>query len=1308
MGAESSVQRDRRSTDDASASAGDLSSETLREGGSAPGIKSLQKNGHVSSMTSVNGQSQDDTLAEVGQPDGVSVAQKEEASENMDTIQGEAAPQVNAEKESPDAGDMSAAEEEAAEEKPVDTGEVGFKKIFRFAGFKFTLKKDKSEEKDPVKLLTVQDKEGEEVSKTDELTKEDEVSAAEEKSTAEEREADSEASNAKANINGDGDKAETAAAPAEDTATKDTDEKVKEGETEKETETTVSSFRKLFNGGLFSNLRKKASIKKTKDDEDKETAVEEETVKIEETAAPVEEKDEAEREPKEAAPVTTVEEDSDPKEAALATPELVKSETTAESGVTAESATTTEEEKAKPQGSPLKKLFTGAGLKKLSTKKQKAKKDIESKPSESGEPAAEQLQSSAESADAPKTDSGPSSPEESGEHDKAAAVSQGESPQETDGEVVSDGEKKKEGLIAWSSFKKLVTPKKRVKRSSESEDEATSEKPAKSATLSSSESAALADKNAEEETKEGPSTEEEPNPEKLVSSTEEPKKKMDTSVSWDALMCMGGPKRRSRKTSDSDDEETKIEEELQAPAEGEVESKAEAAIETSQNTECEGELSTSEPVSSPQERESAWDTLKRMVMPKNKAKSEEKPEEAPEQVQSDGEAPKEESSFSLKKFLPGCRKKKSEKQASSEQGSGEEEDTPAVVPLSEFNEQPEAEQEAATEAAKLPAEERPASWIPAVVEDADNKHDDLSDIPEEAENAVTPKSIDTDTMEDETLDAIEHKPPTGQAKPVIPAAPQGSKPESAKNITGEIPSKTSVTEDVLTEVASEKSECQPQAESKTNAVLKSHRCEEAVAICTGLGTKGMAVAATEGPATLNRESVGVICDTVSTNVSEMEQQLSPEEATVTEVTVAMTPVQQGETIVLEPAVQSLGEAVDIQEASENCEAEIETAMVDMTKENKIFNPVALSSQEFPVITETVVHVAPEPEHPEHVPPPKVVTVLETVSGEQTQGQETKEKDSGLEAMAATILQTVHSETCALIDQATEKMNEIKEEVQQETEIEAQSIVIAQAVIQEAIEKVSDGAPESKDPTDPTTASPESITAVATTEKEMELSTENAVISDVSIIVACEKSPEPLCLAMEVIGSVPEEIVTSLDTAIEEEKQEEELNKAMEVTVEGEVEIKEENESENEQVEKERSKGGIDDVLETDAKEAAEKVEPQSVEAKSEAPSKQDKDNVQAVLQMAQVMEGPLVEEDSSSTMAEGSEVKPSTSPEECQETTSAEVSSPREVPLAEPSHPETEKSSSLKCAEVMAQVIEVIEEAVKEIEPPSTEITAAS
>ncbi|KAK9531507.1 hypothetical protein VZT92_010928 [Zoarces viviparus] len=1389
----------------------------------------------------------------VGQPDGV--AQKEETPETMDTIQSEVAPQVNGEKESPDANDISAVEEKAAEEKPEDASEVGFKKIFRFVGFKFTLKKDKSEEKDPVKLLTVKDKEeGEEVGVTDEPTKEEEAATAEEKSSTEEKEADTEASTAEA------DKAETTDAPAEDTAAEATDEGA-----EKEGETTLSPFRKLFSGGLFSNLRKKASIRKTKEEEDKEAAVEEETAKTEDAAAAAEEKEEKD------------DVDQETKEEVPTTPEEVKSESTPESEVTVETpaATTTDEtkpeeekaepsaeeekapaevtteaellssqEKAKPQGSPLKKLFTGAGLKKLSTKKQKAKKDTETKLTETGEQAAEQLQSSTESAENPKADSGPSSPEESGEHVIAVEVTQNESSQETDGEVASDGEKKKEGIIAWSSFKKLVTPKKRVKRSSESEDEATGEKPAKSATLSSSESAPLADKSVEEEAKEDKPTEEEPkteNTEKLVSSTEEPKKKMDTSVSWEALMCMGGPKKRTRKTSDSDDEETKVEEESTAAAlEGEQVGKTEAAIVSSQNTDSDGEVvSSPEPLSPPPERESTWDTLKRMVMPKNKAKVEEKAEDTTEQVQSDSEAPKDESSFSLRKLFPGRKKKKAEKQASTEQGE-EDSDTPAVVPLSDYEDQVEAEQKAPEEPAevqiKVSTEDRSPSWIPAPVEDGDDKHDQLSDIPEEAENAATPKSVDTDIAEDEaedkdnlslevpkrTLSLAEVKPvaqaPSAETTPIL----QRPKPESAQEVMegiqaeiSEIPPQTNMTvEDVPVEVVSDKTEYEPpteNAESKTHAILEPHARDEAMAICTGLGTKEIAKLALEKPVMPIVEPLPVIRDVVITQTSVEEKSAITEEAIITETALFNAEVHQVDTIELEPVVESSqGELTAIEAGSESHEPEIEMVGIVSTvqEESEIIQPTTLSENspkdvmrgdpitptlETAVCTQSVEVTEPsvetkevkmdveqlaaieqntvkevvesvtaeivstigeitketEPTIPVAVPSDAVViseTVVlvapvsvaasdmvamestpEAVGDDSIQVQETKEEGEVEETVEATTAQTAASEISAVTEQSSKDMEEIQVDVQQTSEIEAQSIVIAQAVIQDAVDKVSEDASESKKPTTPTP-----VQAVATTEEKIEIT---PIISDTPVAVVCgqqaSKSPQLLHVAMEVIDPIQVEVTESLDASVEVKKSAEGLLKAVEVKVSEEigveeevVEIKAESQTgeEPEEVKEEQSKEDVE-VQEPDVEEAAEEVEPQSEESKSEAPSEQNKEKVleihmplQVVLQTAQVFEEPSVEEeaaeefDCNGSVAEDTDIKAkrvstesklSTLSEEPQAT--AEASAPGQVTEAE-----TAETPSGKCAEVMAQVIEVIEEAVKEIEPVSTEITAAS
>ncbi|KAM8832872.1 A-kinase anchor protein 12b isoform 2-T2 [Spinachia spinachia] len=1443
MGAESSLQRDGKDQEDA-------------EGSSVHDSKVLEKSGQISSMTSLNGHSEDNTLAEVGQPDGV--AQKEEVPEMIDTVQGDVAPEVNSdkvEKESPDANDISAVEEKAAEEKPEDANEVGFKKIFRFVGFKFTLKKDKSEEKEPVKLLTVKDKEeGEEVGVTDEPTKEEEAATAEEKSSTEEKEADAEASTDEAEAI-TADQAETTDAPAEDKAAEATVEGA-----EKEGETTISPFRKLFSGGLFSNLRKKASIRKTKEEEDKVAAVEEETAKTDDTATAVEEKkekDEVDQENNEETPTTpedvksasTPEPEVTGEAPAAATTEETKpeeekaqpsaEEETVPAEVTTEAELLSSQEKVKPQGSPLKKLFAGAGLKKLSTKKQKAKKDTETKLT--AEHAAEQLQSSTESAEEPKTDSVPASPEDVGEDVIAVEVTQNESSQETDGEVTSDGEKKKEGIIAWSSFKKLVTPKKRVKRSSESEDEATSEKPAKSATLSSSESAPLADKSVEEEAEEEKPTEEEPkteNTEKLASSTEEPKKKMDNSVSWEALMCMGGPKKRTRKTSDSDDEETKVEEESVAAAlEVEQVGKTEAAIVSSQTTESDGEVgSSAEPLSPSPERESTWDTLKRMVMPKNKAKVDEKPEESMEQVQSDSETPKDESSFSLRKLFPGRRKKKAEKQASTEQ-SEEDSDTPAVVPLSEYEDQVEPADQAIQEKpaevqVDVSTEDRSPSWIPAAVEDGDDKHEQLSDIPEEAEHAATPKSVDTDIAEEETEDkdnlSLEVPKRTGRRlstaevtsfAPTLSAeitlVPKGPKTESAEPVMeslqaeiSEIPPQTSVTVEIVpVEVGSAQTEYEPpteNAKSKTYSILEPHAHNDAMAICTGLGTKEIAKVAFQKPVVPVVEAVAVINDGLTSQLSVEDKPAVAEEAIFTEIAVCNVQLHQVDITELEPVVEGSpgdltatkaaaeshepeiemvvsvstvqGEFGIIQPSSENipeevirgdpitptheaaictqsvqiAEPSVETKEVKIvveqlaaTEQNSIREEVQCVSAEIVstmeatqicvpneneqtisvvepseavVMSETVILVAPVGATASG--PAALETTSEAVDEESVQVQQTKAEVGPQEAVEA------KSEISAVTEQPSKDVEESMAEVEPTGEIEAQSIAITQAVIQDAVDKVSEDAPEPEP--EPATSTP--VQAVATIEQEMETS---PVISDTPVAVVCEKpaskSPQLLHVALEVIDSVTVEATESLEASVEEKEPAKGLLKAMEVKVSEEIVVDEEvveieavsqAGEENERVDEEPSKDEGAEVHKVSVEEAAEEVQQQSEESKSEAPSEQSEEEVleihmpvQVVLQTAQVFEEPSVEEevaegfDCNGSLAEDTDVKSAATRRKFPTLSEEPQAAPGQDTGAEAEAPVT---PSVKCAEVMAQVIEVIEEAVKEIEPVSTEITAAS
>ncbi|XP_041071788.1 A-kinase anchor protein 12-like isoform X2 [Carcharodon carcharias] len=362
------------------------------------------------------------------------------------------------------------------------------------------------------------------------------------------------------------------------------------------------------------------------------------------------------------------------------------------------------QEKAKLQGSPLKKLFTGSSIKKLSGKKTKAKKG-ETNLGDAGDDV--RLQSSTESEGSPegqKPDTPLTSPEEMGEKIPVETVEMPDVHPEAEGvNGAANGETKKESITAWASFKKLVTSKKRSKVPSESDKEDEPIDKAKSATISSNESAASVDN------EEAKSVAEE---QSLEQSTEDPKKKADAPVSWEALICVGSSKKRARKLSDS--EAPKLNEEAQKLTEdsSQVQDGAEELKASSlQDTDQEQGGASPEGVASPVEGEvsgvaSTWESFKRLVTSRRKSKSklEERVDESvtsPEAVLPETESAKEESWASFKKLIPGRRKKRSDAKPEQSLAEGvgketnwtefgvsksdEESDTPAVVPLSEYD-----------------------------------------------------------------------------------------------------------------------------------------------------------------------------------------------------------------------------------------------------------------------------------------------------------------------------------------------------------------------------------------------------------------------------------------------------------------------------------------------------------------------------------------------------------------------------------------------------------------------------------------------
>uniref|UniRef100_A0A8C1KND2 A kinase (PRKA) anchor protein 12b n=1 Tax=Cyprinus carpio TaxID=7962 RepID=A0A8C1KND2_CYPCA len=802
-----------------------------------------------------------------GQTD--TITQKEDSPETTEVHQEEVALQVNGDKgdNSANVDEITATEEKAEEEKQEEVNEVGFKKIFRFVGFKFTLKKDKNEKTEPVQLLTVKEAESGADATSEEKKEEP---ATEEDKSVEDKSPETTEKDKKATTEEVIDKAEEPAdqtlvdVPSEtEKASEEVTEKSaeemesiseKEPESEVPTESptsplsqeTQSPFKRFFTQGIFSNLRKKASFKKPKDEEQvKEKSAEEDIQETEETA-----------------------------EGAIEGSEEAKQKRTDYS---------------------------------------------------------------------------------------AQAV-------ETNGEpVTSDSEKKKDGILPWSSFKKLVTPKKRVKRPSESEDEAPGDKP-KSSTLSSTESAIFDEKTDEpkpseevpSESKEESQTESkaEPKVEKPEPVAEEPKRKMDTSVSWEALICVGSSKKRARKSSDSDDEEPKIEEEVQQS--GEEQTKAtESPLVSSGEADHENSASSPEPE---EELVSTWESFKRLVTHRKKPKAEDKSDDAsgPEHTTSDSEAPKEESSFSLRKLIPR-RKKKSDgkqEQISSDIGSAEDDsDTPAVVPLSEYENEPTAEvavkaeevkqESAPVTQAKASDEDRSPSWISTTVENVedDTEGKQLSDIPEEGDTAATPKSTDNTIAEDiveltsEAVTALEQVEDTEMISAVSRVTTSPVTSGETTPVPGDcVEKKTdvvlqeavetfSVTTNAMAVTMTKEQEnivavttdalLVESAIKDEKTVLVAHEKTEAIAVCTGLVTSEIKAveeeSLTQKPSV---ESITVVSQVLVTELAVEDKTQEPEKSSVTEDEVHEAQMSGGQTELTENAIDEKTQFEEIKETPE--------------------------------------------------------------------------------------------------------------------------------------------------------------------------------------------------------------------------------------------------------------------------------------------------------------------------------------------------------------------------------------------------------
>ncbi|XP_051951366.1 A-kinase anchor protein 12-like isoform X2 [Xyrauchen texanus] len=1111
----------------------------------------------------------------VGQTDAIS--QKEDNPETIEVHQEEVAPQVNGEKEGDDsanADEITTTEEKVVEEKQEEANEVGFKKIFRFVGFKFTLKKDKNEKAEPVQLLTVKEaesgasdaatEENKEKSVTKESKSEEEISA---ETTEKKKEATAEDATDKAeeptdqpemNATAVSEKSsdEVPVKSAEETGT--TLEKEPEPEVPMESSTSPPSqesqspFRRFFTQGIFSNLRKKTSFKKSKDEEQvKEKSVEEDIKKAEETADDAVESTEEAKVHAEKGPAETeqIEKLTETVETEVDTAEFTSNDTEEQKDLKVEAETTSvvetvtqtetaeapvaetsddaqpsndakpandksdisvevnieaeilsSQEKAKAQGSPLKKLFTGAGLKKLSSKKQKSKKEADSKQTESGEQAAEQILQSTESTEPQKPGSGESSPDESAEH-VVVEVTQAEVAQavEAEGEpATSDSEKKKDGILPWSSFKKLVTPKKRVKRPSESEDEAPGDK-LKSSTLSSTESAVFDEKtdetkpseDAPSESKEESQEEskDEPKAEKTEPVAEEPKRKIDTSVSWEALICVGSAKKRARKTSDSDEEEFKIEEQVQQSGEEQAKT-AESPVVSSGEADHENLASSPEPE---EDLVSTWESFKRLVTQRKKPKAEDKSDEAsgPEQTTSDSEIPKEESSFSLRKFIPRRKKKSDGKQVSLDVGSAEDDsDTPAVVPLSEYDNEPSAEvaikaeeikQEVApVTQAQASTEDRAPSWISTTVENVEDETEgkQLCDIPEEGDAVATPKSTDDTIAEDivkltseavttleqvetEMVSAVTHILVTsGEMTPVSGDSMEKTDvvlQEDAENIsvtTSNVDITMTEAEeknfDITTDVYQVESAIK---EEKT--VLVAYEKTEATAICTGLDTREIQAVEEECISKPSVESVTAVSQALVTGLAVEDKTEKPETASVTEVEFHEAQVSEVQTELKEELQSPLENAVE--------EKPLQEVPADETAESKEdLIPVVTPTEEFAVIRETVCVISSTLESTDsqtaelaHDAAMENVPLVLPSSDHKIQVIVNDVEVVTSQRFVEGNCEVTSTNVCVVVEEVCENMKEVElikaDKVREAEIIKKQSSVIVQEVIQHVVE-----------------------------------------------------------------------------------------------------------------------------------------------------------------------------------------------------------------------------------------------------------------
>ncbi|XP_053700649.1 titin isoform X2 [Synchiropus splendidus] len=519
-------------------------------------------------------------------------------------------------------------------------------------------------------------------------------------------------------------------------------------------------------------------------------------------------------------------------------------------------------EKERVQASPLRRLFASPSLRRF------AKKQQEKIPSEPGEHASDEQTSD-------------------------------ERPKDEDSK-----ETKVEENSAWASFKKLMTPKKTLKKPDEEPQTEQAQKLSDGDKLSDS-------------------------------SSEQSRKRKDSSVSWEAVLC-GSGRRRSNRDSQED-----------LPGTNNSKSKNDSAAD--EQSEDAGASSLKQAEHSPDsEGGFTWNSFKRLITPKRKAR-----EDEDAGSKSTGLMTQDELSVPAESDVQSARKARDEA-ATAE--SDEESETPAVIPLSEFQD----DLIPAEEKTRVPVDENAAqrSDSPALdsedpkVEDlaavsemkvildefteAISKHPQLSDIPEESAVPETmappveeePAGDDTlaEDLTDITSDAITAPEPadftlTDETEMMSAVSQLSESPKSGASTP--VPAYYSLeeTEKVLAQVVetiSAATQMTPLSSEEVNvkhivgsisnqslatvfkdepALLEIHRNSDTSNIQTGLNVEEM-VGEKNVEATVELESLSGISKALYT---EMTSEVAPEDLEQAEMAVDEVLVLQSEEVQIQHA-----------------------------------------------------------------------------------------------------------------------------------------------------------------------------------------------------------------------------------------------------------------------------------------------------------------------------------------------------------------------------------------------------------------------